>query len=89
VSTITIDCSSELGVALGKRQDDVANEIKLMAALKLYETGRISSGLAARLAGLARVDFLFLCKSHGITIFQQNEDEVKSDKINALNPCRS
>jgi len=55
MTTLTMDCSHELAVALGKRESEVANEIKLASALKLFELGRISSGLAARLAGFDRV----------------------------------
>ncbi len=33
-------------------------ELRLLAAVKLYELGRLSSGLAADLAGMPRVEFL-------------------------------
>lgn len=35
-----------------------ARELALLAAVKLYELGRLSSGRAAELAGLTRVEFL-------------------------------
>lgn len=37
-----------------------AQELKVLAAVKLYELGRLSSGCAAELAGLPRVEFLLL-----------------------------
>jgi len=88
MATMTLEYPTELSMALGKRQNDVASEIKLMAALKLYETGRISSGLASQLAGIPRVEFLMACGNYGITIFQQTEDEVALDKENAIHACR-
>jgi predicted HTH domain antitoxin len=33
-------------------------ELRLLAAVKLYEMGRLSSGRAAELAGVSRVEFL-------------------------------
>jgi predicted HTH domain antitoxin len=33
-------------------------EIRMLAAVKLYEMGRLSSGRAAELAGMNRVEFL-------------------------------
>ncbi|MFP4325473.1 MAG: UPF0175 family protein [Desulfonatronovibrio sp.] len=33
-------------------------EIRLLAAVKLYEMGRLSSGRAAELAGISRIEFL-------------------------------
>ena len=35
-----------------------ANELRVLAAVKLYELGRLSSGRAAELAGMSRVEFL-------------------------------
>jgi len=82
MSTMTIDCAPELAVALGRREADLEKEVRLASALKLFELGRISSGLAARLAGMARVEFLLLCGQYGVSVFQQTEAELASD-INA------
>ena len=84
MSTITIDCTKELAVALGRREQDLGQEIRLTSALKLYEMGRISSGLAAKLANTSRVKFLMMCGQYGVSVFQQNEDELLSDINNAL-----
>lgn len=35
-----------------------ARELRLLAAVKLFELGRLSSGRAAELAGMPRVEFL-------------------------------
>lgn len=84
MSIMTIDCGPELAVALGRRETEVEDELRLSSALKLFELGRISSGLAARLAGMARVEFILLCGQYGVSIFQQTEDELLSDLDAAL-----
>ena len=84
-NTLKIECGDELAVALGKRQTEVDDEIKLASAMKLFEMGRISSGLAARLAGITRIEFLLLCKQYKVSIFQQDEDELASDVKEILN----
>ncbi len=84
VSTMTIDCGSELAVALGRRETELEGEVRLASALKLFDLGRISSGLAARLAGMARVEFLLLCGQYDVSIFQQTEEELSSDVEAAL-----
>ncbi|CAK8723114.1 hypothetical protein GCAAIG_12810 [Candidatus Electronema halotolerans] len=38
--------------------ESFGREILLLAAIKLFETGRLSSGRAAELAGMSRVEFL-------------------------------
>jgi len=83
MSTIVFDCHEELAVALGKRPAEVAREVQLMAALRLYEFGRISSGLAARLAGMSRVEFITTCGLFGVSIFQQTPEELAVDIANA------
>jgi len=53
-----------------------AAEIRLAAAVKLYELGRLSSGAAARLAGLARVQFLITLADYGVDTFRLSSDEL-------------
>jgi predicted HTH domain antitoxin len=81
---MTLECGPELAVALGRREADLEGEVRLASALKLFELGRIYSGLAARLAGMARVEFLLLCGQYGVSIFQQTEKEIVSDLDAAL-----
>ncbi len=47
-------------VLLAERTDEAtfAQEMRILAAIKLYELGRLSSGRAAELAGMSRVEFL-------------------------------
>lgn len=47
-------------VLLAEKTDEVtfAREVRVLAAVKLYELGRLSSGRAAELAGMPRVEFL-------------------------------
>ncbi len=84
----TIEYPEELTVALGKRPADTVREIRLMAALKLFESGRISSGLAAGLADMSRAEFLMVCGQFGVSVFQQTSEEVLSDAEAALDASR-
>jgi predicted HTH domain antitoxin len=47
-------------VLLAEKVDETAfaRELRILAAMKLYELGRLSSGRAAELAGMPRVEFL-------------------------------
>jgi predicted HTH domain antitoxin len=47
-------------VLLAEKADEetFARELPVLAAVKLYELGRLSSGRAAELAGMSRVEFL-------------------------------
>jgi predicted HTH domain antitoxin len=89
MSTLNIDCAAELAVALGRREAELEKEVRLASALKLFEMGRISSGLAAKLAGMSRVEFLLLCGHYNVSVFQQDPAEVESDAFAALEASRT
>jgi predicted HTH domain antitoxin len=65
--------------------NEAIREVQLMGALKLFESGRISSGLAAKIAGISRVEFLVQCGRYGVSVFQQTPDELGNDAKVALN----
>ncbi len=52
---------------------------RLAAAVKLLELGRLSSGAAARLAGLAVPVFLARLADYGVSAFRMNEAEIRED----------
>lgn len=55
---ITISVPDDILAAENLDETAFASELSLMAALKLYELGRLSSGRAAERAGISRVEFL-------------------------------
>ncbi|MGB0384014.1 MAG: UPF0175 family protein [Ardenticatenaceae bacterium] len=83
MKTLTIPYPSELLWALQKDSDDFKKEASLLLAIKMYETSRISTGLAAQLAGVPRVTFMFLLGQHGLSPFGENADELEEDLENA------
>jgi len=54
---------------------------KLLAAVKLFELGRLSSGRAAQLVGMSRVAFLMGLGRYQVSPF--SADELANDVIKA------
>ncbi len=79
MSDITLSIPDETLVALKIKPDQLGPEIRLAAAVKLYELGRISSGTAAKLAGIPRTLFLTKLADYGVDTFKLNELELQQE----------
>ena len=69
--------SSLLQFGLG--QDDIQHRLLEWLVLSLFTEGRISSGKAARLLNIARVEFLALLRSRGIAYINYTSDELADE----------
>lgn len=58
MSEITVEIPDEALNALKLSSETAGDTLRMAAAAKLYEIGRLSTGAAARLAGVSRSVFL-------------------------------
>ena len=67
-------------VLLAEKTDEAsfAREVRILAAVKLYELGRLSSGRAAELAGMSRVEFLLALGRYKVFPFQAEQSDLES-----------
>ena len=66
-------------ILLAEKTDAISfgHEIRMLAAIKLYEMGRLSSGRAAELAGLSRVEFLLNLTRYKVFPLAAELDELE------------
>lgn len=81
--TLHLDVPEETLLSLKESSESFAEEIKLLAAVKLFELGRLSSGRAAQLAGLSRVAFLMRLGAYQVSPFQLSTTDLEQDIANA------
>lgn len=55
--TVSVEYPADVRLTLREGREEFARELEMLAAVKLYELGKVSSGKAAALAGLERTEF--------------------------------
>ncbi len=66
-------------LALKLTEENAAAALRMAAAVKLYELGRLASGAAARLAGVPRVVFLSRIADYGVDTFRLTEEDLQKE----------
>jgi predicted HTH domain antitoxin len=77
MSQLILDVPDDSLLSLKLSDEAAAAEIRLAAAVKLYELGRLSSGAAARLAGIPRPVFLSKLADYGVDTFRLTKGELE------------
>jgi len=80
---ILVEVPANLPDAIQCTPQEFVQEAKMAMAVKLYEMKRISSGMAASLVEMNRVQFLGELHRYGIAVIDLDDDELTEDVINA------
>jgi predicted HTH domain antitoxin len=76
---MTLRYPDDLELAVQTTSEELEAQIRLMAALKMFELGKLSSGKAAELAGLSRVEFFEMCGRYRVPIFNYPPEELEAE----------
>lgn len=80
---LVIDYPQLLPDALQQTRSDFEQEAKMAMAVKLFEMKRLSSGVAAKLAGVDRVTFLLDLHRYGVAMIDLDDEDLVADLHNA------
>ena len=79
--TISIEFPNFIANSMRMSDVDFGNEIKVSSLVKLFELGKISSGIAAKALNISRIEFLELLDRYNVNFL--NFDDLDSDFENA------
>lgn len=80
---IALSIPEESLSALKLTPEELSAEIRLVAAIKFYEIGKLSAGAAANFAGIPKVVFLSKLGDYGVNTFKLSKAELIEDFANA------
>lgn len=80
---LTIEYPESLPDAIHQSKDEFETEARMAMAVKLFEMKRLSSGMAADLAGIDRVTFLLKLHQFGTPMIDLDSNELEQDVNNA------
>jgi predicted HTH domain antitoxin len=78
---ISIDYPDYLANAMRMNKSEFGREIKISGLIKLFELGKISSGTAAKVLQLSRIEFLELLSKYSVGFL--NVEDLNEDLQNA------
>lgn len=78
-SDIQVAFPQELAFALKMQEQELARELQRLSIIKLYELGKLSSGIAAKLLGFSRLAFLEMAGEYQVSILGNSSLEQLSE----------
>ena len=79
MKTLSVPIPDGLPEALELSESEFSREAVLLFAVKLFELGRVSAGMAAQIAGMARLEFLETLSRYQVPAINLDREEARRE----------
>ncbi|UZO79646.1 UPF0175 family protein [Aquimarina sp. ERC-38] len=79
VQTISIDFPNDILLALNESEKDLKDRIKIILAIQLYKSKKLTIGKSSQIAGLSRFQFEEVLSKNNISISNLTKKDILSD----------
>lgn len=83
MQTVSLEIPATTFAALGESPDEFISEMRIAAAVKWYELGKLSQGKAAEVAGLSRSAFIDALSRFKVSPIQISATELSKELADA------
>jgi predicted HTH domain antitoxin len=83
MGVIHIDLPESVLVSTGQSREEFVLDAKFFVALKLFELGRMSSGRAAEICEMPRIEFLLRAGRAGVPVADLDAEELDREFADA------
>jgi len=79
MNSLCISYPDAILISFNESREHFEKEARIALAMKLFDIGRLTSGQAAEMSGLSRVEFLLLCRGYGSASVQWDQEELDAE----------
>ncbi|MEM6454124.1 MAG: UPF0175 family protein [Acidobacteriota bacterium] len=82
MTVVHVEFDVDIFTTLRRSPEEIADDLRLGAAIRWYAQGLVSQGKGAEIAGVSRADFIDALSASGVSPVQESLDEIKEALAN-------